>query len=140
LGETLSTVGGSDPANLTVNSIRDGSTIIDFLSTHMMSLGALLVALNFVLRQAKIAVKTVTEIKTIADKGRNQKSTKAASARPSRRRAKVPAVLKTGPVLPELAPVRAAIARHGRVLVELDEKADVTIIVSILSKDIEHRR
>lgn len=51
----------------------------------------------------------------------------------------MPAILKPGAVLPELAPVRDAIARHGRMLVEMDEKDEITVGIRVSFEQIERR-
>jgi hypothetical protein len=130
LRETLAAVAGG-PNSFSTESVKNGSTIIDLFSQGVVSLGALLVSTNFVLRQAKLTVKLSTEtgksIKAVLGKSSRRKG----QARSRRKPGKVPAIMKTGPVSPSLAPVRAAVHRHGRVLVEMDEKADVVVTVSI---------
>jgi uncharacterized protein YjbI with pentapeptide repeats len=136
LRDTLATVAGADSDKFTTERIRNGSTIVDFLSTGVVALGAFLVAVNFVLRQAKITVKEWTDLKRAFNSARDTKQT---AIKPKRVRKKVPAVLKTGPVLPELAPVRSAVTRYGRLLVELDEKADVTIVINVSAEHVQGR-
>jgi uncharacterized protein YjbI with pentapeptide repeats len=138
LRETLATVAGATADELTIESIRNGSTVIEFLSADVIATGALLVAINFVLRQAKITVKELTSLGRFISKTRRTKKPITKPNRSARRiRNKVPAVLQTGPVLPELAPVRAAVNRYGRVLVEMDEKAHVTIVVNVSAEHMQ---
>ena len=138
LRETLVTVAGGTADELTIESIRNGSTVIELLSGNVIAIGALLVAINFVLRQAKITVKELTSLGHFISRTRKTKKPISKPSRSARRvRSKVPAVLQTGPVLPELAPVRAAVNRYGRVLVEMDERAHVTIVVRVSDEQMQ---
>lgn len=131
LRDTLSNVASNSSNILVIESVRNGSTIIEMVSNNIISIGALFLALNFVLRQARVTVELVASIGRKLRKTRKSKKVGSPGGGPRRRPNKVPAVMKTGPVLPELAPVREAIRRHGRALVEMDERADVKIVVSI---------
>jgi hypothetical protein len=136
LRETLSTVASASSDALVTESVRHGSTIIEIISANVISVGALLVAVNFVLRQAKITMERWGDLERIAEKLRTPKKVVARQRKRSGRPpSKVPAVLKTGAVLPELVTVRAAVNRHGRLLVEMDEKADVRIAVSVSAEE-----
>jgi uncharacterized protein YjbI with pentapeptide repeats len=138
LRQTLATVAGVNADGLGIESIRNGSTIIEFVSANVIAIGALLVAINFVLRQATITVKEVTSLSHFISKARKTGKPNTKLSRSTRRvRNKVPAVLQTGPVLPELAPVRAAVHRYGRVLVEMDEKAHITIVVNVSAEHMQ---
>jgi uncharacterized protein YjbI with pentapeptide repeats len=132
LRETLANVAAASPDSLVTESVRSGSTIIEIISANLISVGALLVAFNFVLRQAKVTIERLGDIKRIANKLRKPKKSAAKQTKRSGRPpSKVPAIMKTGAVLPELISIRAAVSRHGRLLVEMDEKADVQIAVSV---------
>ena len=130
LRETLAAVAGA-PDSFATESVKNGSTIIEIISANVVSLGALLVAVNFVLRQATSTIKLSMDAGRMFNSLRSKQQPKKARNRAPRKPSKVPAIMKTGPVLPSLAPVRAAVHRHGRVLVEMDEKADIAISVSV---------
>jgi hypothetical protein len=136
LGETLAHVSGAHGQALVISTFRNGSTLVEFVTANAMTLGALLVSINFVLRQAKVTVKLWNELKRVFVRERPKKraggKTKAVARLPGR----VPAVLRTGPVVRELAPVRTAVARHGRTLVEMDEKAEITVVVHVSQVDV----
>lgn len=139
LRETLADVAGANPEALAITSFRNGSTIIELISANTIAVGALLMAINFVLRQANVTVRRWRELKrTVQSTQKPKRTTKKAGISTGRTPSKVPAVLKTGPVLPELAPVRAAVNRYGRDLVEMDERADVTVMIQISTEQM-HR-
>jgi hypothetical protein len=114
---------------LIIRDFRQGSTWIEITSAAIVSLGGLLVALNFVLRQAKIAVDRVTDLRKSVAKARGPAKKEAKSSVARKSRAKLPAILKSGPVAPELKPVREVVHRYGRILVEMDSKAEVRVLV-----------
>jgi hypothetical protein len=114
---------------LVIRDFRQGSTWIEITSTAIVSLGGVLVSLNFVLRQAKITVDRVTALRKSLAKARGPATKEARTSVARRSRAKLPAVLKAGPVAPELKPVREAVHRYGRILVEIDSKAEVRLLV-----------
>jgi hypothetical protein len=120
---------GLASGGLVIRDFRHGSTWIEITSAAIVSLGGVLVALNFVLRQAKITVDRVAELRKSLAKARGPAKTEAKSAVARKSRAKLPAILKAGPVAPELKPVREVVHRYGRILVEMDSKAEVRILV-----------
>jgi hypothetical protein len=123
--KTLAEVSGIPASELPIKSIREGSTIIELASGAVVSTGGLLLALNFVLRQARVTIERLAELKR-AVKQLRQAGTQVARPRAQRR---VPSIMKTGPVSPELTPVRNAVRRYGKALVEMDEPAEVRISV-----------
>lgn len=138
LRDTLASVTGEGSDVVVIDAFRNGSTFIDMALTSFVSIGTLLVALNFVLRQAKISIDRWRDLNdSIKYQGKRKRTVKTKKA--SRTRRKVPAIMKTGPVLPELAPVRAAVNRHGRELVEMDEPADIRIAVFVSIKEMQGR-
>ena len=139
LRDTLASVAGEDSDVVVIDSFRNGSTLIDMVLTSFVSIGTLLIALNFVLRQAKVSVDRWRDLKrTISNQGKRERPVGTKKASQSRR-SKVPAIMKTGAVLPELSPVRAAVNRHGRTLVEMDERADIKIAVSVSIEEMQGR-
>jgi hypothetical protein len=141
LRKTLSRVMNINAGELRLVSLRSGSTIVELVTADVVAVGTLLVALNFVLRQAKVAVKTVLDVeRTFRRKQKNKRKATKSRAINRRRTGKVPAVLEDQPLAPELMAIRKAVETYGRVLVELDEKVDVTIIVaSSRQKQLEAR-
>jgi hypothetical protein len=115
--------------DLVIRDFRQGSTWIEITSAAVVSLGGLLVALNFVLRQAKIAVDRVAALKKSLAKAKGPATKEAKSSVARKPREKLPSILKAGPVAPELKPVREVVHRYGRILVEMDSKAEVRVLV-----------
>ena len=137
LGETLGHVAGADGRTLEISGFRNGSTVVEFMTTNVVTLGALLVAFNFVLRQAEVTVKRWNTLKRSIRPERQKKGTRGRVTPAGRLSRKVPAVLKSGPVARELGPVRTAVTCYGRTLVEMDEKATITVIVQVSQADAE---
>jgi hypothetical protein len=129
LRDALAETVGVSTDSIEITDVRPGSTLIELASTGLVSAGGLLVAVNFILRQAKVLVERYTAVEVAAAKRRKKRAENKAKLASKKARNKVPAVMKTGAVSPELAPVRAAVLRSGRVLVEMDEKAQVTILI-----------
>lgn len=129
LRDALAEAAGTTREALDIQNLKSGSTFIEITSTMVVSVGALLISLNFVLRQATVTVRRLVGLKRALDqlnkedqkKRRKQQLTKQSSN-------EVRAIFKNGAVAPELIPVRSAVRRSGRTLVEMDEKANVTIL------------
>jgi hypothetical protein len=100
----------------------------------VISVGAFLIGLNFVLRQATVTVQLVGSLKRKLGLTRRprRKSKMLAPNVPAKARA----ILKANAVAPELMPVRAIVRRTGRILVQMDERATVTV----LTKEPKRRR
>jgi hypothetical protein len=129
LKDALATTAGVQPSDLTISEIRHGSTFIELAVTNMVAIAGLLTALNYVLRQAKITVKTLGELGAeIRELTAAAKPKRAARSVTKKKPAKAIAVLSTGAVADTLRPLQASVQEHGRVLVEMDEPADVTIL------------
>lgn len=128
LKSALERTSGVPSAGFVIHDFRQGSTWIEITSATIVSLGGVLVALNFVLRQAKIAIDRVTDLRKSLAKAKSTMKKEAKD--PNRKsRAKLPAVLRAGPVAPELKPVREVVHRYGRILVEMDSNAEVRVLV-----------
>lgn len=129
LRDALAEAAGIPPKGLRIETFRSGSTLIEIASTTILSTGALLTGLNFVLRQATVTVRRVAALKRAIDRIREEARRNAQKRQLVRQLPrKVRSILKSGAVAPELIPVRAAVRRSGRTLVELDENAEVTIL------------
>jgi uncharacterized protein YjbI with pentapeptide repeats len=127
LTETISAVAGAD-APLEIKDFKNGSTWIEIISVGAVATTTILSTLNVVLRQATITVKRIGEVR--------RELRKLSKQRPLRRskslalaQTKVPAILSPESASPQLAAAKSAVRRHGRVLVELDEPASVTLFV-----------
>ena len=127
--ETLAEAAGVPKTGLNMYDFRSGSTIFEIASTTILSTGTLLTGLNFVLRQATVTVQQLTGLKHAVTSLTTDGLEKTPKSQPTKSApARMRSILKTGAVVPELAPVRAAVQRTGRTLVEMDEEAEVTIL------------
>lgn len=125
----LADAAGVPETGLNIEQFKSGSTFIEIASTTILSTGTVLTGLNYVLRQATITVQRVKGLKKAIDQLEIEVTKKGRKVQPAKHSpAKVRAILSTGAVAPELVKVRAAVRRSGRTLVEMDEKAEVTIL------------
>jgi uncharacterized protein YjbI with pentapeptide repeats len=129
LCDALAAATGAQEAGLNIEEFKSGSTFIEIASTTILSTGTVLTGLNYVLRQATITVQRVKGLKQALnqlDQEMTKKGRKVQSAKHSP--TKVRAILNSKAAAPELDKVRETVRRSGRTLVEMDEKADVTIL------------
>jgi uncharacterized protein YjbI with pentapeptide repeats len=129
LRDALAAAADVHPDALNIDDVRPGSTIID-ISTVVASVGGILVAVNFVLRQATVTVQHATNIKRefyeFQALAPPKKSSKRAVAIPSR--TKIQATFQPDSAVPALGRLRKEVQRNGRDLIELDEPADVKML------------
>ena len=127
LRRALSESAGLGAGGLEIKKLESGSTIIEMMTDAAVTTGVLLIALNFILRQADITVKLVGKLR------RSARAALGARKPPVPRRAsrppppKVRAILRSGAVAPELVLIRSAVHRSGRILVDMDVHASVVI-------------
>jgi len=140
LRECLIEAAGLSMNSLTIEQFQSGSTLIELASTTIVSAGALLTALNFVLRQAKVTVKHISGLKKEIAEPRAIPRVRGKRALVPLSQTRVQSIIKTDSVAPELVPVRSAVRQNGRVLVELDEKATVVIFVETSPRRIRRVR
>jgi hypothetical protein len=138
LRDALAEIGGAEGA-LSTESVKHGSTIIELASTNIISLGAILVSLNFALRQATITVKRFDDLRNQLKKRRGRAAPKKTRKRRATKPNKLPAVIQSEAALPQITPVRDAVRRHGRTLVELDEPAMINIDVRVSTEHVQRR-
>jgi uncharacterized protein YjbI with pentapeptide repeats len=125
LRRTLEMTSQLQSGTLLLERLENGSTLVELVSTGLVSLASLLAALNFVLHQATVTVERITKLRRAANKAKG----KAVTAPKTRKEGvRMPSILDTGTVKPELAPVRTAVRRFGKTLVEMDERAAVTVL------------
>ena len=98
------------------------------ISVAAVSVSTILTSLNFVLRQATVTVQRVAEMKRALGKLSKPKRRISAGKALAPRAPEVQSLMRAGAVSPELAPVRAAVRRHGRILIEMDDQAAVTLL------------
>lgn len=127
LVSTLQAVKGPDAA-LELRDFGVGSTWIEIVSVGAVTATTVLSTLNIVLRQATVTVKRVGEFRREVRKLSKQPQRRGGPSK-SVTASKVPAILSPETASPKLAAARSAARRYGRVLVELDEPASVTLLV-----------
>jgi uncharacterized protein YjbI with pentapeptide repeats len=128
LRDALAAATDAAPHDLMIDDVRPGSTIIE-ITTTVISVGGLLAALNFVLRQANVTVQEVTHIKRSVyafQKATPKKRSSRALA--VRHQSKITATLQPDSAVPQLARLRKAVRRHGRDLAEMDEPAEIIML------------
>jgi hypothetical protein len=126
--DALAEAAGISGGELEIKKIEPGSTFIELASAAILSTGALLSGLNFVLRQATVTIERLAQLQRSVRQF-NVPTVQPKPKRPAKKKpAKATAIMRTGTVAPELAPVRTAVRRNGRVLVEMDEPARVNIL------------
>lgn len=139
-GAVLSQVLTERPDALVLAEFRNGSTFAEFIAQASLSIMSVTTALTLLLAQANVIVRKAAQLKASARQFASKPKVKTAavpkppkgtalvkSAAPRRRPAKVPAVMKTGAVLPELIPIRIAVEQSGRMLIHLDNRVEITI-------------
>jgi pentapeptide repeat protein len=129
--KALALASGTNSEVLEIRDVRPGSTIAEMASTALLTTGALLTGLTFVLRQARVAVDQATQLKRSIDTFKKtprprKKRTSLSLAIPAS--SKVEAILQPENAVPELKRLSALTRENGRALMELDERADVRIL------------
>lgn len=135
LAELLARSSGVPPDALRIEKFETGSTLIEIVTTVAVTTSAVLVSLNFALRQAKITLERLDEIKKAFIKLKG-KATKPRSREIAVKQTRGKAITQRRPasiignpeVAEQLAPVRHAMRQSGRTLIELDEPATVRIL------------
>jgi uncharacterized protein YjbI with pentapeptide repeats len=128
LRETLAASSSRTGGGFEISAFRNSSTLIEMVSVGTVTLSAALTSVNFVLRQATVTVERVTDLKRAARKFSGAKARRRTRQELVPQAPRVRSIMRAGAVSPEMAPVREAVRRYGRVVVELDEKATVTIL------------
>lgn len=128
LAENLAYVAQHDPTTLQVADVRTGSTIIEIAVSAAFTASSLLIATNFLLRQATVTVQRVNTFKKEWAKLCKPPAIKTRTLK-TNQADKLPAIMKSGSVLPELQPVKELVEKEGKKVVRFDEKADVVIQV-----------
>lgn len=126
LAEDLAYVAIQDSTAIHVTNIRPGSTIIDLAVSSVVTASSVLMATNFLLRQATITIKRAYELKKCISDLSKVTSVQPRSPK-TNRSDKIPAIMKSGAVLSEYQPLREVVEKNGKRVVRFDEKADVVI-------------
>ncbi len=111
-----------------LSSYQVGSTIMDIdVTAAVCTVASVLMAVNFLLSQAKI---TVTKIRAIAKEMVRPDAKASRKPRRPKIKNKVPALLFSGRSIPELSRLRRAVQERGRTLVRMDEPAKVEVVLT----------
>jgi Pentapeptide repeats (9 copies) len=104
-----------------------GSTFIEYICGAAIPVATVISVLNLLLIRGSVLIQKSLEIKEAwkALIGTRQENPIVQSDEPVPD--KLPAVLRTGAVVPGLVPVRIAIQKNGRAIVRLDERVEITI-------------
>ena len=125
LRDTMEKVAGAESGTLKLTKLEHGSTLIEFITSQALSLVGLITAVNLIISQATVTVGKYANLKKALAQTRNPAPSGSQHPVP---RARVPDILKSGVVAPKLAPLKTAVKKHGRALVEMDEPAQVAIL------------
>jgi Pentapeptide repeats (9 copies) len=122
LGE-LATGNGSA---FVVSKFAHGSTIMELVAVQMVSVSAILTALNFALRQVNTTLVRVREIRANTQKLMN--AGKVAPKRPRKKPAsRVTALQRSDPPSRQASLLRQTVAGHGYRAVLMDDQAETTV-------------
>lgn len=129
LVESILTIGHFSSGAIRIEKVEHGSTYVDAVTITVVSLGPLLMALNFALRQATITVERVGQLKravkkTIAEP-RNTRARKDQSKTELAKRAH--AVAEGKIESQELTETRKLVRREGARLARLDTKVAIHV-------------
>lgn len=126
LAKILGELTNGDPDTFAVSRFAHGSTIIELIALHIVSVGAALTALNFVLRQVNTTLLQAQEIRKSTAKlfSATPKGTKK---RRKNNVSRVQTLQRSGAVSKEAALLRQAVSAHGYRVVLLDDEAETTV-------------
>lgn len=125
LAKILGELANGDPDTFVVSRFAHGSTIIELLAVHIVTVGAVLTALNFALRQLNTALVRAKQIQTNTSKllGSSKVKKKGRKKKTSR----VTALQRSGSFSKEALLLHQVVAAHGYYVVILDEQAETKV-------------
>lgn len=103
-----------------------GSTLVELIAVEIVSVGAVLTALNFALRQVNTTILQLVQMRKNATKLRSPMS-EITKKRPKKTVSRVQALQHSGAALKQEALLRHAVLAHGYSVVLLDDQAMVTV-------------
>jgi uncharacterized protein YjbI with pentapeptide repeats len=126
LAEILGELSNNDPATFTVSKFTTGSTFIDLVPTQIVNVGATLLAINFVLKQANI---TLVQVRAIGKNLTNLLKPVFKKAKKPKRKhvSRVPALQRSGGSAKVVVSLRHTVTTHGYRVVMLDDTANVVV-------------
>jgi uncharacterized protein YjbI with pentapeptide repeats len=125
LAKILGELANGDPGTFVVSRFAQGSTIIELLAVHVVTVGAVLTALNFVLRQVNTALVRANEIRKNASKLLGPPT--VTKKRPKKTTSRVTALQRSGSRSKEASLLRQVVAAHGHQAVLLDDQAETIV-------------
>ena len=129
LVDSILTVGYFSSDAIRIEKLENGSTYVEAATATFMSLGPLLVALNFTLRQATITVERIGQMNKAARKaiGGPRATISKKNRAKSQLEKRVHAVADGRTASRELDATRKVVLRSGSALAKLDAKASVHV-------------
>jgi|ERR1051325_1720614 uncharacterized protein YjbI with pentapeptide repeats len=126
LAEILGELANSNPKTFAVSRFAQGSTLIELIALQVVSVGAVLTALNFVLRQVNTTLVRALEVRKNAAKllGPPSRGSKKPRKKPVPRRI---SALQSPESSKEGFSLHQTIAAHGYHVVLLDDEAQTTV-------------
>jgi hypothetical protein len=125
LAKILGELAIGDPNAFVVSRFAHGSTLIELLALQVVSVGAVLTSLNFVLRQLNTTLVQTQQIRKNAGKLRRA-STKVAKKQ-RKNVSRIQALQRSGHLSKEVSILRKAVAVHGYHAVTLDDEAQTRV-------------
>jgi hypothetical protein len=126
LAKILGELTNGDPDTFAVSRFAHGSTIIELVAMQIVSVGAALTALNFVLRQLNTSLLHAQKIRRNATKLLST-APKAAKKRRKKTASRVQTLQQSAAVSKEASLLRQAVSAHGYQVVLLDDEAETTV-------------
>jgi Pentapeptide repeats (9 copies) len=132
LAKILGELANGTPNTFAISRFANGSTMIELLSMQVVSVGAILTAINFILRQVNT---TLLEARKIRENTVKLLSPAPKATRKRKRKvvSRVQALQHSGVVPKEAALLRQTVSAHGYHVVLLDDEAE-TIVHYISNK------
>ena len=126
LAKILGELTTGDPNTFMISRVAYGSTFIELIALQVVSVGAVLTALNFALRQANTALVQAQEIRKNARK-LVKSAPKVSKKRGKKNVSRMQALQQPASPTKDATLLREAVAMHGYQAVLLDDEAKVTV-------------
>lgn len=131
LVKDLSVVAHLSANQFEIDRFKNGSTLIEVVTGGVVSLGPLLVAVNFILRQATVTVERYGKLKKAIKTAGSSGSRTVPAVRKTTSRSvatKVSTVVMGSKQIPELEATRTVVRNSGRKLIEFDTGCDIRVV------------
>jgi len=125
LAQILGELTNGDSNTFAISHFAQGSTIIELLAMHVVTVGAVLTALNFVLRQVNTTLVSAQEIRKNASKLVSARSTTKKGRK--KRVPRVTALQRSGSGSKDSSLLHKVVAIHGYQVVVLDDQAETKV-------------